>query len=235
VRLVRPDRVVVLSSLDDILTSIAARQRRSEGPLNNAEVLQEREDALQQQLKREERKDVRLQELKQEQRKNVIMGRARDLERNRRLLKKGFGESVAGQANAGQENVYDYFAVKIQSLARKFLRRRWYLAYWRDRVPSCIRIQAHVRGMQCRVQQAESRAMIVATVSIQAAARGFHVRRREMRRLEESAAGRTVEVIQRTWRGVRGRQRVREKRLFDESVRTAVEAVTEQKVSAIDV
>jgi hypothetical protein len=101
--------------------------------------------------------------------------RSRDIERKRRLLSEEEGKRE-GPPSEDNPNVYDYYAIRVQSLIRGWLVRCWVRWYRHVSLKACILIQSALRGWFGRVRVKRMKKQYRAAVMIQKNFRGWNTR-----------------------------------------------------------
>ncbi len=101
--------------------------------------------------------------------------RSRDIERKRRLLSDGEG-AREGPPSEDNPNVYDYYAIRVQSLIRGWLVRCWVRWYRHVSLRACLLIQSILRGWFARVRVKRLKKQFRAAVMIQKNFRGWNTR-----------------------------------------------------------
>lgn len=172
--------------------------------------------------------------LKDEQRASVNQQNAIQLEAKRRLISPKHIDINVTSIMSNERNVYDIFAIRIQSLARKYSTRIWYTSYICNRFPAAIKIQAYIRGYFCRKICKVRKVKYNASSSIQAVIRSKLIRILLSKRSKERGNEKNAILIQRTYRRVLGKRRVLERRAFNFWLREAVRSVSEDQLLVTD-
>lgn len=121
---------------------------------------------------RDEHTIVRLKGLEQAQKNRE---RSRDIERKRRLLDEAAGRRQ-GPPPEDLHNVYDYYAVRVQSAIRGYLARCWMRWYRSVSQKACRVLQAAMRGWFGRMRVRRIRQHYFAACTIQKNFRGWSTR-----------------------------------------------------------
>ena len=221
-------------SLDEIILNIRPKEVIDGGsPRLSLEDIRELEERAALRLSQVDRKAKRFLSLKHEQRTAGSQRHALALERKRRLLDHQAESQVS--FTASKENVYDYYAIKIQSLGRRYIARKRYLVFRARRIPCVVKIQAASRGYLARKHCQSYRTRSRAAVKIQALFRGVILRMSENSKvIERSISDRCAVLIQKLWRGVLGRRRSHHKRRFERTVALLAESVDGSRISSGD-
>ena len=223
------------STLDDIISKIGPKVAQGDGsPRLNLEDIKELEERAKIHLARVDRKTSKFILLKQEQRRASDQRRAMELERKRRLLKEVSESQV--YPSSTDDTVYDYYAVKIQSVVRRAIASKNYQVFRELRIPSIVKIQSLYRGYQTRRESYLLKIRNRAVAIIQSLFRGTRVRISERyKTLVQANSDRSATVIQRRWRGVLGRRRSEHKCEYEKTVRLVAESVDGMHLNASDV
>jgi hypothetical protein len=121
---------------------------------------------------RDEEKIVALKEAEKGQ---VSKERSREIERKRRLLAERDGRQLGPPAE-DLHNVYDYYAIRVQSSIRGFLARCWIRWYISVSLKACKVLQAAMRGWFGRMRVRKIRREFTAARNIQRNFRGWSTR-----------------------------------------------------------
>eukprot|EP01034_Spumella_vulgaris_P022575 gene22575-28708_t len=180
---------------------------------------------------RDEEKIVALKEMEKSQ---VGRERSRDIERKRRLLSEKEGRRV-GPPPEDQRNVYDYYAIRVQSAIRGFLARCWIRWYIEVSLKACKVLQAVMRGWFGRMRVRKIRREFSAARNIQRNFRGWSTRGTSSAMAKRQNLAKNAVVIQRVWRGILGVRRCISKRALDQAAKAAFECVDAKSISIGDV
>lgn len=114
-------------------------------------------------------------QLKTKERITRTHERSRNIERKRRLLTEEEGKRVGPQPEE-ELNVYDYYAIRVQSLIRGWLARCWVRWYRANATKACIVIQSALRGWFARMRVRKMKKETKAAIIIQKNFRGWNER-----------------------------------------------------------
>lgn len=132
-------------------------------------------------------------------------------------------------------NVYDFYAVRIQSAIRGWLARCW-VAWFRSVLTKAgVLIQSLVRGGLARHKVRRLRLRYRCAVLIQKTFRGWSTRGVSAAMAQSQSLIKMAVVLQRVWRGVLGRKRAKNKFKLDCAAKQAFEAVDATALVASDV
>ncbi len=113
--------------------------------------------------------------LKQLEKAQTARERSRDIERKRRLLSEKAGRRT-GPPPEDHHNVYDYYAVRVQSVIRGFIARCWIRWFIDVSLKACRKLQAALRGWFGRMRVRRIRRNFHAARTIQRNFRGWSTR-----------------------------------------------------------
>lgn len=119
--------------------------------------------------------DTRISNLKSQERSLNNKDKSRNIERRRRLLTEDQGRRK-GPLAEDQPNIYDYYAIRVQTLIRGFLVRCWMSWYRKVSLAASIMLQSVVRGWLGRTRMKTYRKRFIAARNIQRNFRGWKAR-----------------------------------------------------------
>jgi hypothetical protein len=125
------------------------------------------------------RDEEKIVALKKTEKGQVDRQRSRDIERKRRLLAEREGRQL-GPPPEDLLNVYDYYAIRVQSGIRGFLARRWIHWYIKVSLKACKVLQAAMRGWFGRIRVRKICREFTAARTIQRNFRGWSTRVRKL-------------------------------------------------------
>jgi hypothetical protein len=172
--------------------------------------------------------------LKTNERVHRSKERSRDIERKRRLLTEEEGKRI-GPPPEEEENVYDFYAIRVQALIRGWLARCWVKWYRANATRACIVIQSVLRGWFGRMRVRKMKHEYHSAMIIQKNFRGWNERGTSVTIAKQRNLMRAAIVIQRIWRGVLGQKRSDSKRKLDKAAKDAFDAVDAKSLVASDV
>lgn len=175
-----------------------------------------------------------LGKLKFEERDLRARENSMQIERKRRKLSQAESKR-AGLQQDERPNVYDYYAVRIQSAIRGWLARCWIRWYRAVLLRATRLLQAILRGWLARVRVKRLKRRHNAAVAIQKTFRGWSTRGTSAEMARKQSLLKMAVVIQRYWRGFLGRRRAKNKISLDTAAKQAFEAVDPLALVASDV
>lgn len=198
------------------------------------EVAIEQEKALRRDLDHIEKDEIVTVQIKAADHKNAGSERSRDIERKRRLLTAEQGERK-GPPKQEDQNAYDYYAKKCQSVIRGWL-TRCYTRWYREASRKAARaIQACMRGKLARIRVAKRKIDNWAQTSVAKMFRGYKARHASAKMAKNKNLGKSCVLIQKTYRGRIGRKRAYAKRELDKAAEVAKVSVDPRSVYVSDV
>eukprot|EP01032_Pedospumella_encystans_P016914 gene16914-19277_t len=168
--------------------------------------------------------ETRINVIKTAERQQKNRELSRDVERKRRLLTPQEGVRI-GPAPEDPANMYDYYAIKVQSTIRGFIARCWIRWFRAMSIKAATKLQAVMRGWFGRSRVRRLRKYYNAARVIQKNFRGWSTRGTSAAMAKKKNFGRSAVTIQRVWRGVLGVRRAVSKRALDKAAKLAFEVV----------
>jgi hypothetical protein len=151
---------------------------------------------------------------------------SRLIERKRRLLTVEEGERV-GPPPEDPENMYDYYAVKVQCVIRGFVARCWIRWFRAMSCKAAIKVQSVMRGWFGRMRVRKMKIERRAATAIQKNFRGLRTRGTSAAMTKKKDFAKSAVTIQRVWRGEMGKRREISKRALDRAAIVAFQCVDE--------
>ena len=217
----------------NVSSSIFPNMKKVKEGYDEYKELVEEENLKSRQLYHLEKDQAAVDKLKIDERKDTNSERSREIERKRRLLTKEEANRTGPPKEEG-ENVYDYFAIKVQSCIRGWLARCWFKWFVRASSKAAICIEAGMRGSLVRMRIAKYKKIYNSATNIQKVFRGYKARNVSAKLAKNKYVGKSALVIQRCYRGHAGRNRSKSKLQLDRAARAALKAVDARSLFASD-